>query len=280
MEKTSDSKGKVNVRLVAMGNIINELDSFQITHWKSHLFSIEKEVKRGFLPLKAGMKPWAYSDVQLDNAFSQINNLSKADITFYILDAPIQYNYLSRILSENRIVLTYYQAKEMLERESIPLENYILSHIYAYVLLFLAKANKTIGPTDELDISHDYREGCLFDMCGVKQEVIYKCVQPIICERCKTYLINHGVTRDDIIIAEREQKKLKRSLYNRIVRKMKSYPVMTFILSCWLAIIMSVIANCFTGCYEISCYPLLIIWLAITAVCILGTFISKIHINF
>ena len=268
---------KVYVRLVAMGNIINELDLFHITHWKSRLFSIEKEVKRGILPQKAGMIPWAYSDAQLDDTFSRINHLSKADVTFYILDAPIQDNYLSRVLSENRIVLTYYQAKEMLERERIPLENYILSHIYAYVLLFLAKADKTINPTDEIDISHDYRDGCLFDMCGVKADVVYKCVQPKICERCKTYLINHGVTRDDVIIAEKEQKKLKRPLYNRIVRKLKSYPIIAFLLSCCLAAIMSMVANCITGCYGFVCQPILIIGIVITVICILGTIISKLR---
>lgn len=223
------------------------------------------------------MISWGYSDEQLDSAFSKINHLSKADITFYILDAPIEDNYLSRVLPGNRIVLTYYQAKEMLERESIPLENYILSHIYAYVLLFLAKANKTMEPSDEIDISHDYRDGCLFDMCGVKSDVVYKCVQPIICERCKTYLINHGVTRNDIMIAEKEQKKLKRPLYNRIVRKLKSYPVLAFISSCWLAAIMSIVANGITGCSGFVCQPILIIWVVITVLCILGTVISKLH---
>ena len=269
----------VKVRLVAMGNIVDELNSFQITHWKSRLFSIEKEIKRGILPQKADAIPWAYSDGILEKSFSKINHPSNVDITFYILDAPIENNYLSRVLSQNRIVLTFYQAKQILEKENIPLENYVMSHIYAYVLLYLAKANKKLEPTDEIYISHDYKEGCLFDMCGVKSDVIYKCVQPIICEQCKAYLISHGVLRDDIKIAEKEQKKLKRTLYNSFVMKLKSYPVLAFVLSLFFAFLMSILANYATGNCEVIHKITWCAWFLIIFVSFIGSVISKKYFN-
>ncbi len=233
----------VRVRLVAMGNIVLELNLHQITHWKSKLFSIEKEVKRGILPQKGDWVSWAYSDELLTKSFSKINHTSQADIVFYIIDAPIQNNYLSRVLTNNRIVITFYEAKQLLQEENIPLENYIISHIYSYVLLYLTKSNKELTFEDEMKILHDYRENCLYDMCGIKSEVIYKCVQPIICEQCKAYLISNGVSKDDVNNAEKELNKLKRNLYYRIVHFLKKHLYMAFLLSCCLALGLNILAN-------------------------------------
>ncbi len=229
-----------------MGNVVSELNSIQITHWKSGLFFVEKEIKRGILPQKTDTNSWAYSDSILETTFSKMKFTSKADITFFILDAPIEENYLTRILSENRIVVTYYNVKQVLQKENIPLENYLLSCIYTYVLLFLARKNETLTLADEEDIFHDYFEGCLFDMCGNKSEVIYKCVQPIICEQCRAYLISKGVTKDDVNIAVKEQKKLKRILYYRIVHWLKIHPYLAFFISCFIAFLLNIFANYFT----------------------------------
>lgn len=257
----------VHVRLVIMGNIISDLDLSKITHWKSELFTIEKEVKRGILPQKADSPNgnWEYSDLLLEDTFSKMNYTSPVDITLFIIDAPIQDNWLSRILSGNRIVITYYQVKEILQKENIPLENYILVRIYMYGLLWMAKSNKELTQNDEYAILHDYRENCLYDTCGIKSEVIYKCVQPIICEQCKAYLMSHGVAKDDVYIAEREQKKLKRNLYYRLVHRLKSYPIITFMLSCCLAIALSVVANAISECYSnlliiVPCLLFCILW--------------------
>lgn len=233
----------VHVRLVAMGNIISELNSSRIIHWKSRLFTIEKEVKRGVLPPRTDSYQWAYSDVLLEKSFSKISQTHLVDLTFYILDSPIQDNYSSRILTGNKIVLTYHKTKEMLQKENIPLENYLISRIYAYVLLYLTKSDKKLIPDDERIISHDYTAGCLFDMCGVKSDIIYKSVQPNICEVCKAYLISHGVSIDDINIAEQEQKRLKRTPYYRIVRQLKTHPFMGLFLSCCLALVLNLVAS-------------------------------------
>ena len=160
-----------------------------------------------------------------------------------VIDAPIQNNYLSRVLTNNRIVITFYEAKQLLQEENIPLENYIISHIYSYVLLYLTKSNKELTFEDEMKILHDYRENCLYDMCGIKSEVIYKCVQPIICEQCKAYLISNGVSKDDVNNAEKELNKLKRNLYYRIVHFLKKHLYMAFLLSCCLALGLNILAN-------------------------------------
>ena len=46
-----------------------------------------------------------------------------------------------------------------------------------------------INSCDEDAITHDYREGCIYDMCGIKEDIVYSCVAPTICEQCCNHLI-------------------------------------------------------------------------------------------
>ena len=275
---------KVNVRVVPTGSVFYELDLKRIRKWNSELFKIECIENRSVLPRKSDLKDddlWGYSDYLLEKSLpvfkpSEVNQL---DLTIFILDAPIEDDYLIRIIGNNRIVLTYYDARDFLLKENIPLENYLISNIYTYVLLLLAKVRSgqeaVLTPDDEDDITHDYREGCIYDFCGTKEDIVFSCVKPIICNECTEYLERNGISTEEINQAKKELKRLKRTFYYSIVHAMKKHPVWTFILSCWLAIFMSLVANCFTN-YNCCLYsPVVFIWLIITAFCIIGPFVSS-----
>lgn len=235
----------IHVKLVAMGCIVSELDMFRVKRWKSNLFTIDQEVKRYILPPKADLRYWGYSDKLLKRVLPLPYHGKEdcPDLIFYILDAPIQNNFFSRILSENRIVISYYEVNHILHEENIPLENLLISLIYSYTLLYLANRKRVLTMKGEERIVHDHREGCLYDMCGNKEDVIYSSVHPIICEPCKAYLMQHGVAVDDIEIASNELKRLKRNLYYRMVHYLRSYPDIVFVLTCSLSIILNFVAS-------------------------------------
>ena len=122
-----NSSTMVNVRLAAMGNNVDELDMFRIIHWKSKIFTVDKELKRGVLPQKAD-NAWEYSLHRLNRYlpnYAPINN-GQLELTFFVINAPIEGNSFTYILDDNRVVITYYQAKELLLQENIPLENYLI----------------------------------------------------------------------------------------------------------------------------------------------------------
>lgn len=45
-------------------------------------------------------------------------------MTVYILEVPLENNYFSRIIDQNRVLISYYEIKGILRIESIPLENF------------------------------------------------------------------------------------------------------------------------------------------------------------
>ena len=275
---------KINVRLVPTGSIFRELDLKRIRKWDSALFQVECIEERSYLPKKSDIVTdnlWAYSDKMLEESLPVFNpsKENSLDLTIFILDAPIEDDFLTRIINHNRIVLTYYDAREYLLKENIPLENYLISNIYTNVLLLLAKFRSGQGRIltldDEDDITHDYREGCIYDMCGTKEDIVYSCVKPIICIECSRYLEKKGVSLKDINQAKKELKRLERTFYYSIVHMMKKYPLWIFISSCWLAIFMSIIANGITTKCECIFYPCFILLVIITVTCIFLPFISS-----
>ena len=64
-------------------------------------------------------------------------------INVFVLDAPLEYNYYSRILDNDYVVVTYYQIREILYKEDIPLENFLLRLLYAYSLYLYGKTGQT-----------------------------------------------------------------------------------------------------------------------------------------
>lgn len=240
-------KPKINVRLVVMGKIASELNLSKLIKWKSEIFYIYQNIENPILHKKGDLNNWGYSNQLLEKILPMPDSWDKyvVNLTFYILDTPLENDYITQILSNNRIVLTYCDIKQFLLANSIPLENLLLSNIYTYALLYMARLQENISGDDEYLITHDYSDGCIYDMCGHKEDIVASCISPIICEHCKNYLIEHNVSRSDIQIAENELRKIQRDIYYQIVDFLKKHPIISIGISSVYAMFLSVAARPF-----------------------------------
>ena len=237
----------VNVRLVFIGKNPPELDVRNVTSWKSDLFKIYPEVRYP-LNLTPDIYPWGYSDVYLSKNLPSVAKVTqqtkdnqKTDLTFYIIDAPLENNWLSRIIEPNRIVVTFYEAKDILKKEYIPFENYIIQNLYFYSLLFVKAGTGIITMDDELNMVHGARRCCVFDMCGLKEEMVDSCIEPILCTSCKKQLEN--VDENLLMKVEQELKGLKRSSYYKMALFLKAHPWWSLIASLVAAIVCGVLGS-------------------------------------
>ena len=128
------------IRLIFMGEYPAELHVKKFKKWDSQLFQI-KDIQKSSLDFDPDWDDWAYSDALLESNLpsfatsdSSISRTSteKIDINIYVLNKPIQENFYSRIISHNRVVVTYYQVVELLKKNLIPLDNFLIYHIYLY----------------------------------------------------------------------------------------------------------------------------------------------------
>ena len=237
----------INIRLVTFGQFSSELNITKIANWESVLFKVVDHQQYN-LTLVPDLPNWGYSDRNLNANLPTPEGLDigatlneTVQINIFVLDAPLQGNYYSRILDNDCIVVTYYQIREILYKEDIPLENFMLRLLYAYSFIYMAKQGKHMSMSDEARFAHA-RKGCLFDMCGIKTEVIYSSVSPSLCGECENKL-NGKVQTSVINKVRKELKHIRKDVYHRVLSFLKNHPYLSLAISGLTAIVLNLMAN-------------------------------------
>lgn len=227
----------VDIEIVKIGHLPFDLDLDKITGWRSKIFRVSKEVKSFGFDLNADLDGWAYSDSAILSRFPAGGDFS---FRIAIVNFPLQDNWYSRRLDDNKIVFSFHEIKDFLQSRNIPLENAILRVLYAYSLLYRRSNNRIPRLYERAAFTHDGTRGCLFDMNGIKSELVESCDRPIICSDCQTSLKRDKVSIDDVEKVKNEILKIKKPLYYRLLDFARGHPIVAILLSSMLAIFLNV----------------------------------------
>jgi hypothetical protein len=231
---------KIKIKIITLGYMPFELNISKIQKIKSKTFEIIEKIENYSLEKNSDIEDWGYSDILILNELPEINNI---DILFAITTVPLELNWYSRRLSNNKVVITLHDVKEILENNQIPIENLISYLLYAYTLAF-KRYNNSIPKYDEnFDLIHHETKGCLFDMHGIKTDLVKSCNKPIICPTCKEKLRNGKVSEERINEITNEIKKIKKPLFYTISDFIKKHPIWSLIISTTYIIIMGIISS-------------------------------------
>ncbi len=169
---------KVKIKLVTIGHLPLHLNLRQVEAWNSEIFELIGGIDNFDLRGDSDGPSWEFSD---DLLRERLPAHTGADFLLAIVNVPIEANWYSRRLGNNQIVFTFSQIREFLAWENIPLENAILWVLYAYSLLYRRSGNKIPGLGEALSFTHDETRGCLFDMNGIKSDLVESCNKPVVC---------------------------------------------------------------------------------------------------
>lgn len=231
---------KTKITVATVGHMPAEFDKRKIENWNSSLLSVSDEIQSYALTEDSDGENWQFTDSILENLLPKYFN---GDFLIAIVNVPIELNYYSRRLSGNRVVFTFHETKEILGLANIPIENIICRILYAYTLLFLRSGNK-IPPNDEgTNFTHDETRGCLFDMNGIKWDIVYSCHQPIICPDCVERLKKEKISNEIISKTQKEIRKIKKPIFYRIMEFIKKHPIWSLLISALSAIILGAIGS-------------------------------------
>lgn len=195
-------ESKIKVKVVRLGYFPFEINLKKISKWKSKLFEVVGDITIQE-SIKTIKKEEFYDD---DYLAGQINRIKKTfndpyDFLFVISNIKLKDDWYSRVLIQNTVIMSYKNIIGILEKSNIPSENAILMLLYTYALLY--KKNGQVPTTEEEEsFLHGDTRGCLFDLSSEEKEIIYSCINPIICEECRFKL-----TEIDNKLINRIQKK-------------------------------------------------------------------------
>jgi hypothetical protein len=133
--------------------------------------------------------------------------------------------------------------KEILEDKNIPLVNVIYRLLYAYTILYKRSGDRIPDFGEAPGFTHDETRGCLFDMNGIKVDLVASCHKPIICDECRERLRQERVSNEIIEKAQREILKIRSDRYYILLDFLKKHPIWSIVISSIYAIILGVSAS-------------------------------------
>lgn len=231
---------KTRITVATVGHMPGDFDRQKIKEWDSSVFEIADEIESYSLTCDSDGLEWEYTDdaleVVLPKKFS-------GDFLIAIVNVPIELNWYSRRLSENRVVFSFHEIKEILRFSNIPLGNVICRLLYAYTLLYKRSGNRIPENAENTNFTHDETRGCLFDMNGIKTDVVYSCHNPVICPDCVERLRREKVTDETIAKCQSEIRQIRKALFYRIADFIKQHPLWSLAISAATAIILGALGS-------------------------------------
>jgi len=231
---------KVKIKLLTIGHLPLHLNLSRTSTWKSDVFELSGEIENFVLHGDSDSEDWIFSDALLKNQLPAHNG---ADFLIAIVNVPIENNWYSRRLGDNKIVFTFSQIKEFLDYENIPLENAVLRVLYAYTLLYRRSGNRIPNFGEASSFTHDETRGCLFDMNGIKSDLVESCNKPVVCAACEEHLKNDRVSTQMIKTVQNEICKIRKSIYYQALDFIKLKPLVALMISSAFAILIGVIGS-------------------------------------
>ncbi|NOQ29704.1 MAG: hypothetical protein GQ570_01140 [Helicobacteraceae bacterium] len=231
---------KITVQVITLGHMPIGFNTNKIEKWKSEVFEISQNIENYSMNQNSDSVSWAYSDELLKEELP--NNIT-TDILIAIANVPLDDDWYSRRIESNKIVLTLHEMKEILSNKNIPIENLVLYLLYAYTLAFIKYDNNLPHNGAEFDIIHDETRGCLFDMHGIKTDVVYSCNKPIICSSCIEKLKSGKLSYETINTANEEIKKIRKDLFFQLADFIKKHPIWALIISGISAILLGALGS-------------------------------------
>lgn len=228
---------KVKIKLVTIGHLPLHLDLNRISSWRSDVFELAGGIENFALRCNSDSDDWAFSDKLLKE---QLPADFCADFIMAIVNVPIEKNWYSRRLGDNNIVFTFSEIKEFLALNNIPLENAILRVLYEYTLVYRRSGNRIPNFGEAPEFTHDETRGCLFDMNGIKFDLVESCNKPVVCAECEERLRNEHVSTQTIKIVQKEIRSIRKHLYYRVLDFVKSKPLIALTISSVFAILLGV----------------------------------------
>lgn len=232
---------KIKIALVKLGHIDKILNIQKIEKWKSYFFKIESiscienipetEIKDFFLDQK-------FTKSQLSSNLICPQN---ADLVIGIMPYRFIDNFYLHRIDDNKALISLYGIKEILQSEMISLENFILKQFYE--IAAIKHLFSDLISDDVYKLVHRNTLGCLFDLNGDRNDIIYNTEKPILCDACKSSIKKRQIEDKIIINLENELKRIKKPLILSIEMFIKKHPLLSVISSGLIAIILNLIAS-------------------------------------
>lgn len=216
--------------------------------WKSKIFTIASVYS--IENIKYYSSDDGYLDVKFDrDTIADIVSCPvDCDIAVGIMPYRFKDNFYMHRVAPNVAVVSLYGIFEILSRRDISIDYFVLKQIYE--ICAIRHLMKDISNDFVFDIIHRDTRGCLFDMNGDREDILYNTEQPIVCDACKAYFKKKQVDPSFVTELEKELKRLRKPVIVRVESWIKQYPFVSLSLSFLSALIVNLLSSFLVECIK------------------------------
>ena len=248
---------KTTITIIKVGYTDRLLNLKKIKKWKSDIFEIfdPVEIQSLKLPLEDQVSD-GYLDIKFTREsmekfiLSSGGNLNlTSDFVVPITSYRFTDNFFMHRITNNIVSISIYGISKILEREKIPLENFIIKQLYEICALKRIFTDISYKNKETYSIYHKDTRGCLFDLNGDRTDIIYNTEKPILCNSCKTKFDEKGMPKGQISILEKELKRLQKPFIVKVEKHIRRHPLLSIVIS---ALIGSAVSSSISGFFSSS----------------------------
>lgn len=232
---------QISITIVILGHVDRQIDIRKIKNWKSKIFKIASVQRMDHLP-KSDI-----DDGFLDHKFSKealsqhIQCPKNSELAIALIPNRFEDNFYIHRLSDNCAAISLYGINDILSPKHISIENFILKQVYE--ICALKRLISDFTSTDVYSIIHSDTRGCLFDLNGDRQDIIYNTEKPLICDSCLSAFKRKQFEDDYLKRLAKELKWIRKPTLLTVEHFIKKFPLISVLLSALLAIILNLISN-------------------------------------
>lgn len=225
---------KIKITVATIGHVQAEFQKKNLKEWKSSIFEVTGEIENYSLNCQSDGHGWEFTDVALEKVLPTKFN---GDFLVSIVNVPIEGSWYTRRLTSNRVVFSFHEIKDILRYSNMPLENVIYRLFYAYSLLYIRSENRIPTNAEHTNFTHDETRGCIFDMNGIKTDIVHSCHKPILCSSCAERSRQEKVSSETIERCQSELYRIQKDLFYKMTDFIKQHPVWSLAISGVTAIV-------------------------------------------
>lgn len=232
---------KSKITIIKLGYIDHFVNIQKVKNWKSKLFEVTDIECVEHLPDSDIIDGYLDQKFSVDELQDIISCPKNSDFAIAIMPYRFIDNFYMHRIGNNCVVISLCDIPEILEKEKISTENFILKQIYE--ICAIKNLVNDIASDDVYQFIHLDTRGCIFDMNGQRSHILYNTEKPIICQSCKNTFKSKQVNNQIVSILEEELKNIKKPLILRIERYIRKYPLFSIIVSGLIAIFLNILSN-------------------------------------
>jgi hypothetical protein len=232
---------KMKITIIKLGHVERLFDLKAILKWKNDLFEITNIQSIPHLPNSENSDFFLDQKYDIDDIKDKINCPKDSDIAVAIMACRFIDNFYMHRAQSNCVVISLYGINDILSNANISIENFILKQFYE---IFTMKCIcDDIESFDAFSIIHKDTRGCIFDLNGDKQDIIYNTESPIICDSCRAEFKRRQADNNILSKIENELKRIRKPIIKRVEIFIKQYPLVSMCITGLSAITLNLIAS-------------------------------------